>query len=157
MNLYLPNIWKIVDSFKEHCCLRGWEVSKVEDWIKTNDGEYHNFLWINTIYPSTFKKIISNHKCGIRRDLSYEVVDVSYIAWLFKDNAPEFIISQVRNNPEWSLKTAVFDLSRAYQGENICKKLNFTKSIVFWEFEKFLREDLKLNLKPFNEIPIITT
>lgn len=157
MNLFLPNIWNIIDSFKQHCRLNGWETSETEDWVKTNDGKYHNFLWIQTIYPSTFEKIISNHKCGIRRSTSYEVVDVSFIAWLFKERRPEFIISRVKNNPEWSMKTALFDLSCAYNGENVCRKLNDTNSLIFREFENFLTDEWNLNLKTFDEIPTLMT
>lgn len=155
MNLSLPKIWNIVDSFKEHCRSNGWETSETEDWIKTNNGKYHNFLWIQTIYPSTFERIISNHKCGIRRNISYEVVDVSYIAWLFKERPSEDIISRVKSNPDWLMKTALFDFSCAYNGGNICRKLNKTNSAVFIEFENFLTNEWNLNLKAYDEIPTL--
>lgn len=157
MNLSLPKIWNIIDTFKERCRLNGWKTSENEDWIKTNNGKYHNFLWIQTIYPSTFEKIITNHKCGIRRSTSYEVVDVSYTAWLFKESPPEFIISRVKNITEWSKNTAVFDFSCAYQGKNFCRKLNDTDSVIFREFESFLTDEWNLNLKDFNKIPILMT
>ena len=157
MKLTLPEIWNILDRFKERCLLRGWETSESEDWIKTNDGKYHNFLWIQTIYPSTFEKIVSNHMCGIRRSISYEVVDVSYMAWLFKKRPPEFIISRVKNRTKWYRNNAVFDLSCAYQGENVCRKLNNTDSIIFREFENFLTDEWNLNFKAFDEIPTLMT
>jgi hypothetical protein len=133
------------------------ETCETEDWIRTDDGKYHNFLWTQTIHPSTFKRIISNHKCGIRRAISYEVVDVAYTCWLFPERPPELLISQVKENPELKAKTAIFDLSCAYAGENVCRKINETESIVFKEFEQFLEEEWDLEFKPVDELPALTT
>ena len=157
MSLSLPKIWNLIDSFKEQCLLSGWETCETEDWVKTAEGEYHNFLWMQTIHPSTFERIASNRKCGIRRDRSYEVVDIAYIAWLFQERPSEFIILRVKENPELSEKMAIFDLSCAYLGENVCRKFNETDSMVFMEFEKFLEEEWSLELKPVDEMPTLTT
>jgi hypothetical protein len=157
MNLPFPTIWSLIDSFKEHCRLSGWETCETEDWVKTEDSEYHNFLWTQTIHPSTFERIASNHKCGIRRGISYEVVDISYIAWLFQERPPEFLMSRVKENPELSKKTAIFDLSCVYTGENVCRKLNETESTVFKEFEQFLEEEWEITFKPVDEMPALTT
>jgi len=157
MNLSFPTIWGLIDSFKERCRLSGWETCKTEDWVKTEDGEYHNFLWTQTIHPSTFERIASNHKCGIRRGVSYEVVDISYIAWLFQERPPEFLMSRVKENPELSKKTAIFDLSCVYMGENVCRKFNETESSVFKEFEQFLEEEWEITFKPVDEMPTLTT
>jgi len=137
--------------------LSGWETCETEDWVKTDDGEYHNFLWIQTIHPSTFERIASNRKCGIRRGISYEVVDISYIAWLFQERPPEFLMSRVKENPELSKKTAIFDFSCVYTGENVCRTLNETESSVFKEFEQFLEEKWEVILKPVDEMPALTT
>jgi hypothetical protein len=157
MNLPFPTIWSLIDSFKERCLLNGWETCETEDWVRTDDGKYHSFLWTQTIHPSTFKRIVSNHKCGIRRGISYEVVDIAYTCWLFPERPPEFLISQVKENPELKKKTAIFDLSCAYTGENICRKINETESSVFKEFEQFLEEEWDLEFKPVNELPALTT
>ena len=157
MNLPFPKVWNLIDSFKERCQLRGWETCENEDWIKTDDGEYHSFLWTQTIHPSTFEKIATNHKCGIRRGTSYEVVDISYIAWLFQERPPEFLIHGVKGNPELSKKTAIFDLSCAYTGDAFCPKLNETESKVFKEFEQFLEDEWDVTFKPVNEMPTLTT
>jgi len=156
MSLSIPKIWNIIDSFKEQCRLCSWETSETEDWIKTEDGKYHNFLWMRTIHPSTFEKITSNCKCGVCRYVSYEVVDIAYMAWLFQERPPEFILSKVKENAELSEKMALFDLSCAYLGEKTCKKFNKTDSRVFMEFEKFLEEELNLELKSVDEMLTLT-
>ena len=157
MNLPFPTIWSLVDSFKERCRLNDWETCETEDWVRTDDGKYHNFLWTQTIHPSTFERIVSNHKCGIRRGMSYEVVDVAYICWLFSERPPESLISQLKENPELKKKIAIFDLSSIYGGENICRKINETESCVFKEFEQFLEEEWSLEFKPVNKIPALRT
>ncbi len=156
MSLSIPKIWNIIDSFKEQCRLCSWETSETEDWVKTEDGKYHNFLWMRTIHPSTFEKITSNCRCGVCRYVSYEVVDIAYMAWLFQERPPEFILSKVKENPEMSEKMALFDLSCAYLGEKTCKKFNKTDSRVFMEFEKFLEDELNLELKSVDEMLTLT-
>ena len=151
-----PKVLVLIDSFKEQCQLRGWEINENEDWVKTDDGEYHSFLWTQTIHPSTFEKIAENHKCAIRRGISYEVVDISYIAWLFQERPPQFLINGVKENPELSKKTAIFDLSCAYTSEPLCRKLNETESTVFKEFEQFLKEEWNVTFKPVDEMPALT-
>jgi hypothetical protein len=136
--------------------LSGWETCETEDWIKTDDGKYHNFLWTQTIHPSTFERIVSNHKCGIRRGLSYDVVEIAYLCWLFPERPPEMLTSQVREKPELKKRTAIFDLSGAYTGENVCRKINETESCVFKEFEQFLEEQWELEFKPVDELPALT-
>jgi hypothetical protein len=157
MNLPFPTIWSLIDSFKERCRLSGWETCETEDWVRTDDGKYHNFLWTQTIHPSTFKRIVSNHKCGIRRGISYEVVDVAYTCWLFTEKPPELLISQVKKNPELKKKTAIFDLSCAYTGEKVCRKFNETESSVLKEFEQFLEEEWEITFKPVDKLPTLTT
>ena len=157
MSLPFPTILSLIDSFKERCILSGWETCENEDWVKTEDGKYHNFLWTQTIHPSTFERIASNHKCGIRRGASYEVVDIAYTCWLFPERPPEFLISQVKENPELKEKTAIFDLSCVYTGDKVCRKVNETESSVFKEFEQFLEEQWELEFEPEDELPALTT
>jgi len=157
MNLQFPTVWSLIDSFKERCRFSGWETCETEDWIKTEDGDYHNFLWTQTIHPSTFERIATNRKCGIRRGNSYEVVGISYMGWLFQERPPEFMILWIKENPELTQKTAIFDLSRVYTGENICRKFNETESMVFKEFEQFLEEEWNIEFKPVDELPTLTT
>jgi hypothetical protein len=157
MNLSFPRVWNLIDEFKERCLLSGWETCEDEDWVKTGDGKYHTFLWTQTIRPSTFESIASNHRCAIRRGLSYEVVDMAYIAWVFQEKPPEFLIQRVKKNPELLKTTAIFDLGCAYNYEALCRKLNRTESSVFKEFERFLKEEWEITFETVNEMPTLTT
>ncbi len=157
MKLEFPPIWKIIERFKERCQSIGWETCETEDLIKTEDGEYHSFLWTQTIHPSTFERIASSHKCGIRRGNTYMVVDIANIAWLFQEKPSDFLISWIKINPELRTKTALFDFSHVYTGRKICRKINETESIVFKEFEQFLEEKWSIEFKPVNELHTLTT
>jgi len=156
MNLPIPKVWDLLDRFKNQCKLKGWKISEHEDWVKAGDDEYHNFLWIQTVHPSTFEKIATNHKCAIRKGVSYQVVDVSYTAWLFPQSPPENLMQMIKENPELSRRTAIYDLSWAYGGKPLCLKLNETASMVFKEFEKFLKE-LGVEVKPVHKLPALKT
>jgi hypothetical protein len=157
MNYHFPTIWSLIDRFKEQCRLNGWETRETEDWVKTDDKKYHSFLWTPTIHPSTFERIVTNRRSGIRHHDYYEVVDVAYTCWLFQERPPEYLVSWIKEKPELAEKTALFDLSCVYTGDNICRKFNETESTVFTEFEKFLEEKWNLELKPVDELPALTT
>lgn len=143
----IPKVWELLNRFKKWCQSMGWKTSEHEDWIKTND-DYHNFLWIQTIHPSTFEKIATKRKCAIRQGISYKVVNVSYTAWLFSQSPPEKLVQRVATNPELYRRTAIYDLSWAYEGKPVCVKLNMTKSSVFQEFENFLTDRCGVEFKP---------
>ncbi|PVX23283.1 MAG: hypothetical protein CW691_11015, partial [Candidatus Bathyarchaeum sp.] len=151
-----PTVWSLIDSFKEQCLLNNWETCETEDWIKTEDGKYHSFLWTQTIHPSTFERIVTTRRCGIRLDNSYKVVDISYTGWLFQDRPPEFVVSWIKEKPELTQKTAIFDLSDIYAGNNICRRVNETESSVFKEFENFLKKEWDIKFKPVDEMPTLT-
>ncbi|RJS80155.1 hypothetical protein CW708_01070, partial [Candidatus Bathyarchaeota archaeon] len=46
---------------------------------------------------------------------------------------------------------AVYDLSHVLEGGKTCIKLNNTDSSVFKEFEKFLKREFKVKIKPLKE------
>ncbi|PVX27235.1 MAG: hypothetical protein CW716_03365 [Candidatus Bathyarchaeum sp.] len=156
MNQQFPTVWRLIDRFKEHCQLRGWETCETEDLIRTEDGKYHSFLWTKTIRPSTFERIAANRKCGIRSGDSYEVVDISYMAWLFQERPPEFFKSFVEESSELAQRIAIFDLSCVYTGENVCHKFNETESSVLMEFEQFLVDNWGIVFSPVTEMPALT-
>lgn len=135
----------------------GWETCETADLIKTEDGKYHSFLWSQTIHPSTFERIAKSRKCGIRRGVSYEVVDITYISWLLQERPLDFLTSIIKENPKLAQKIAVFDLSGIYTGEKVCRKFNKTESCVFKEFEQFLEENWEITFKPADEVPALTT
>jgi len=145
----MPRIWELVKRFKNLCSFHGWRTSESEDWIEIDD-RYHNFLLAREIHPSSFNKIVSNRKCVIREGLSYRVVNASYTAWLFSEKPSVALVKAVSENPDFSERIALYDLSPMLAEKNLCIKLNNTDSPVFQEFERFLTEELKVKLKPFS-------
>lgn len=135
----LPRVSELMEQFKEYCKSKGWITSEYGDWIKEAD-KYHNFLWVETtIYPPTFEKVAAGRRFAVRKGLSYQIVDLSYSAWLFKKTLPEKLIQIVSENSEISKKVALYDLSQAYLMNPHVLKLNKTNSEVFREFEYFLQ------------------
>ena len=145
----MPRVWEILNKFKDCCKLRCWKTSESEDWIEI-DEKYHNFLWARDVHPSSFKSIVSNKRCVVREGLSYHVVEASYTAWLFSETPSETLVKTIFDNPNFSKKVALYDLSPLLEGKNLCVKLNHTDSPIFQEFERFLRNDLKVKFKPLS-------
>ncbi|MCW4055817.1 MAG: hypothetical protein NWE82_03420 [Candidatus Bathyarchaeota archaeon] len=146
----VPRIWDILKSFKDSCQQKGWKISDYEDIVKIDD-EYHGFIGTRSIHPSTFKRIMSNKKRALPEGKSYHVVDVAYTAWVFQQQPSEQLVKTLTTNPELTRKTALYDLSEAYEGAPLCRKLNETGSCVFHEFEKFLKENYGVETKPLYE------
>ncbi|MEM3641342.1 MAG: hypothetical protein QXH37_05435 [Candidatus Bathyarchaeia archaeon] len=145
----MPKIWEIVKKFKDSCRFRGWRTSEGEDWVEVDD-KYHNFVYAREVHPSSFKRIVSNTKCVVREGLYYRIVDASYTAWLLSEPPSESLIKTIFENPDYSKSVALYDLSPALEGKNVCIKINHTDSPVFQEFEAFLKSELKLKLKPLS-------
>ena len=149
----VSRVWEILGRFKDFCSGKGWKISQTEDWVETDD-QYHNFLWAREVHPESFKKIASGKECVVQDGLSYHVVHAAYTAWLFPETPPDCLIKTVRENPDYSKRIALYDLSRLTEGKNLCAKLNGTDSCVFKEFENFLKNEFKVKVQP---IAIITT
>jgi hypothetical protein len=145
----MSRVWEILKKFKDVCRGRGWKTSESEDWVETGD-KYNNFLWARDIHPSSFKRIASNRKCIVQEGLAYRVVEASYTAWLFSETPSEALVKTVFENPDFSERIALYDLSPMLEGKNLCVKLNNTDSPVFEEFERFLRSELKVKFKPLS-------
>ncbi len=135
-----------MSEFKSSCKNKGWKTSENEDWIEADDN-YHNFLLVKEVPPSSFKRITLNGKCVIRDGLAYRVVKPSYTAWLFLKAPSETLIKTVFENPDFSSKIAFYDMSRLLEGKNVCIKMNHTDSQVFQEFENVLKNKSKIKLK----------
>ena len=148
----MSKIFEILSSFKRFCRIQGWRTSESEDWVELND-DYHNFLWTRNVTPYSFKTIISNRKCVVRKGLSYSVVEPSHLAWLFSEVPSEDLLRTVLQNPDFSKRIAIFDFSPLLNGTNRCIKLNNTDSPVFQEFEVFLKNELKVKVEPFQSFP----
>lgn len=146
-------VWEILRKFKELCRFRGWKTSESEDWVET-DNKYHNFLLTRNIHPSSFKSIAANRKCVVREGLSYRVVEASYMAWLFSETPPENLPNLFLENPEFSKRVALYDLSPLTEGKNTCVKLNYTDSPVFQEFEKFLEKNLGVKIEQYANLKL---
>jgi len=142
-------VWEILEGFKHICNLHGWRTSQSQDWIKTGN-EYHNFLWTKYIPLSSFKKIVSNRKCIVPEGSSYRVEEASYTGWLFSQKPSKDLVKTVYDNSDFSDRIAIYDLTLVLRGEKACFKLNDTESPVFQEFERFLKEELKVKLKPLS-------
>jgi hypothetical protein len=151
----MPRVWEIIKRFKDVCKFRGWKTSESEDWIEFED-KYHNFLWARDVHPSSFKSIVSNKKCIVREGLSYRVVEASYTAWLFSEKPSETLVRTIFDDPDFSKRIALYDLSSLLEGKNQLVKLNYTDSPVFQEFESFLKNELKVKVKSISN-PELTT
>lgn len=149
----MPRIWEILNQFKDFSRMKGWRTCESQDWVEA-DGNYHNFLWTRDIHLSSFKKVASNGKCVVREGLSYRVVETSFCAWLFSQPPSENLIKTVVENPVFSGRIALYDLSQMLEGKNACVKLNQTDSLVFREFESFLENELKIKLEPMPPIAV---
>ena len=143
----MSRIWEILKPFKDLCKFHGWKTSEKDDWVETENG-YHNFLWTRSIHPSSFRSIAVNRKCVVREGLSYRVVEASYTAWLLSETPSETLVKAIFENPSFSKRIALYNLSPVLEGKNLGFKLNHTDSPVFQEFENFLKKKLKVNLKP---------
>jgi hypothetical protein len=147
----MSKICEILNSFKRFCRRQGWRTSESEDWVELND-DYHNFLWTRNVTHSSFKTIISNRKCVVRKGLFYSVVEPSHLAWLFSEVPSEDLVRTVLQNPDFSKRIAIFDFSPLLEGKNLCIKLNNTDSPVFQEFEVFLQTERKVKVKPLQSL-----
>ncbi|MEM3823447.1 MAG: hypothetical protein QXH87_00775 [Candidatus Bathyarchaeia archaeon] len=141
-------IWEILKKFKETCRFRGWKTSENEDWVEV-DRKYHNFLLTRNIHPSSFLNIAQNRKCVVREGLSYRVVEAAYMAWVFSETPSESLLNLFLENPNFSKKVALYDLSPFTEGRNTCVKLNFTDSTVFQEFESFLEKEFGIKVEQY--------
>ena len=143
----IPRVWSLLGRFKEDCKSRGWKTSSSDDLVKI-DGEYHNIIGARTTHLSTFKKIASNRKRAVADGESYQIVDVSYTAWVFQTKPPTQLIEALNKDARLSKKTAVYDLSRIYEGDPLCLMVNETESQVFKAFEEFLNRSYGVEVQP---------
>lgn len=143
----MTRLWEIVNKFRELSRNHGWVTSEHEDWVKVGD-EYHTFVWARGVHPSSFKRISLNKMAAIREGQSYNVVRISYTAWLLSESPPASVVREVSENPDFSSRIALYDLSSFLDGKSVCRRLNSTDSSVFQEFELFLKNELKAKIKP---------
>jgi hypothetical protein len=143
--LKISKVWEILGKFKRFCEDQGWKTCENEDWIEI-DNTFHNFLWSREVHPESFRKIALDRKCVVREGLSYRVVEAAYTAWLFSQAPPASLVKTIRENPDFSKRIALYDLSQIMEPKSFCAKLNKTESHVFREFENFLQNELKVRV-----------
>jgi len=143
----MSRLWEILGKFKLFCKCRGWKTSEGEDWVEMDDN-YHNFLWARDVHPSSFMRIASDKKCVVQHGMSYRVVEAAYTAWLLSESPSAGVVRTIYENPDFSKRIALYDLSQMAEGKNLCVKLNNTDSQVFEEFENFLKNELKVKVEP---------
>jgi len=134
-----PNLWDIVEAFKRRCKNKGWETCEYEDIVNA-EGKYHYLVWTRHIYPYTFKRVVMNSYQSMRVGDSYKKVEVAYLAWISQEPISEGVLEILSENPDLIRKVALYDISPIYEGQSSCLKINNTKSLVFQEFERFLKE-----------------
>lgn len=139
-------IWEIVARFMRRCQSKGWLVIEREDIIKSNE-KFHNILWTRKIYPSTFKSLAAKETSVIQKGVSYRPINVSYNAWICATPLSEPLKQTIAKNPELLNRNAVYNLSEI-STKGVAEKLNKTGSEVFQEFEMFLKDELRFELKP---------
>ena len=147
----ISRLKEIVQCFKRECQSKGWKTSEHEDLVEAGNN-YHNFLWVRSIHPSTFKEIAETHKCAIKEGVSYRVVDVAYTAWLFSEPLTDKLIQTIDENPAIAKRTAMYDLNGEHLDKLICLKSNKTDSIVFRQFESFLDKKIGVQFKLVKEL-----
>ena len=123
-----------------------------DDLVRAKD-EYHKFIWKNSVQPKTFERVGANPFCCLREEISLRKVVLSYIAWVLSQTPSESIIRMMAEEPSFPKRIAIYDLSEAYSGKSACLRLNETKSIVFKEFEKFLRVEYNVRFQPLCKLP----
>ena len=142
----ISKVWEILAKFKGFCEDQGWKTCDNEDWVEIAHN-FHNFLWAREVHPESFRKIALDRKCVVREGLSYRVVEAAYTAWLFSQAPPASLVRIIRENPDFSRRIALYDLSKITEHKSLCAKLNETESHVFHEFENFLQRELKVRVE----------
>jgi hypothetical protein len=148
----MPRIQKILSDFKSLSKRQGWKTCETEDWIQNEEG-YHNFLFAMDVRPCSFKKVASAPKCVVREGLSYRIVESSYTAWLFPETLSADLTKIVTECPDFSSRTALYDLSPMLEGKSVCLKSNNTGSSVFREFEKYLQKEYNIHFESAPTLP----
>lgn len=132
--------------------------AKQQDWVWQEfgdivkvDGKYHSFLvaaMLDNLPPTHFLKVSRARKAAfVDRTAARapRIVSVSYVAWFFGaysariSNLLRYLVNELSHT------TAIYCLALH---RSVCFVYNHTDSVVFKEFERFLK-DVGLRLEPF--------
>jgi len=146
----LLKIWSILDEFKEYCKLKAWNIHEKEDIIEA-ENECHRFIWTKYLYPNTFKRVVTHRLYLIHEGIYSKKVRISYMAWLLLENPPIPVRRMINEMPGITKRVAIYDVSPTLTGRHECQKLNETNSVVFAEFEQFLKTEYGMKFKPIKK------
>jgi hypothetical protein len=106
------------------------------------------------IYSLT--KIAERSKCLVIEGGAHRVVDAAYTAWLLSEPSERIqqeLVRAISKNPQLAKRTALYCFQTANTGILECSARNVTDSKVFKQFEKFLKDNIGINLKQFRSLP----
>ena len=154
LSISFPKVWDLIDKFKERCKPKGWNTYQNEDLIEA-ENEYHRFVWVNHLYPNTFKRVVLDklwNLCAVREGGSYRTMSLSYLTWVLPETPSRTILQMFDDSLTLSKRVALYDLSGAYAGNMACLKVNETESVVLQEFERFLISEYGIKLAPMSKL-----
>lgn len=134
----VPTPLSLVELFFEHCREMGWITGEFLDFVK-HDDKYYCFVWVKSSYQERIPEILMDNRSSILEEGGYGIRRLNYRALIFQDPPPPSLVSTVAGNSRLSERVAVYDLSPLYRGDEVCRCLNGTGTLVYHEFEDFLR------------------
>ena len=143
-------VWNLLDEFKGYCKLKAWNIHEKGDIIEA-ENEYHRFIWTKHLFPNTFRRVITHQLYPIQEGVYGRKVRISYIAWLLLENPSISIWRMISEMPGITKRVAIYNVSSTLTGRRECQKLNETGSVVFAEFERFLRTEYGMKFKPIKK------
>jgi len=135
----IPTPLSLVEGFFQHCREMGWITGEFLDFVKHED-KYYCFVWVKSSYQGRIPEILMDDRSSILEEGGYGVRRLHFKALIFQEPPPSSVVSAVAGNSELSDRVAIYDLSPLYKGEEVCKCLNETGTLVYQEFEDFLRK-----------------
>lgn len=150
----LPDIQALIDQYKSFCKSLGWRSPEYDDWIWSG-ADYHKFYWHHGLTAPLFSGFVQSKSVYIQEGSRLHLNEARCTAWIFKKKVPQEVFTQVVDDLDLLRRTAVYDLSPAYEGKLQCFKVNQTESIVFREFEEFL--DVKYGIRFIELSPHLKT
>jgi hypothetical protein len=148
----LSELSELLRLFKTECLTKGWETSETEEWIKADDGYHALFCTRPSTNIYSLTKIAERSKCLVIEGGAYRVADAAYTAWLLPEPSEHMqkeLVRAIAKNPQLAKRTALYFFLKANAGALECLAVNGTDSKVFRQFEKFLKDKIGINLKPF--------
>jgi len=135
----IPTPLSLVERFFEHCREMGWTTGEFSDFVKHGE-KYYCFVWVKSSYQGRIPEILMDNRSSILEEGGYGVRNLNYKALIFREPPPPSLINALARDSQLSKRVAVYDLSPLYEGEEVCRCLNETETLVYREFEDFLRK-----------------